>query len=231
MKRLFIMILVPLLLTVTLAASAKITFEKTELDFGELESGKVVDMEYKFKNTGDDTLIIKNISSSCGCTVTKVEKKEYKPGEEGTIPVKFFSRGYNGKVVKTITVSSNDPDNVYTRLKVMGNVVLKDFAQWEIIGADRLDFKEVAMGQKYTETIKFKNTGTIDLRIIEVTHAPEISPEFNKKVLAPDEEGEVSIAFKPMQTGRFAAFMRIRTNAYRQRSVIIKISAEIKGDE
>jgi hypothetical protein len=230
MKRLFILILVPLL-TVTLAASAKITFEKTELDFGELESGKVVDMEYKFKNNGDDTLIIKNISSSCGCTVTKVEKKEYKPGEEGTIPVKFFSRGYNGKIVKTITVSTNDPDNVYTRLKVMGNVVLKDFAQWEIIGADRLDFKEVTMGQKYTETVKFKNTGTIDLRIIEVTHAPEISPEFNKKVLAPDEEGEVSVAFKPMQAGRFAAFMRIRTNAYKQRSVIIKISAEIKGNE
>lgn len=230
MKRLFIMILVPLL-AVTLAATAKITFEKTELDFGELESGKVADLEFKFKNTGDETLIIKNISSSCGCTVTKVEKKEYKAGEEGTVPVKFFSRGYNGKITKTITVSTNDPENVYTRLKVMGNVVLKDFAQWEIIGVDRLDFKEVTMGQKYTETIKFKNTGTIELRIVEVTHAPEISPEFNKKVLAPDEEGEVSIVFKPMQVGRFAAFMRIRTNAYKQRSVIIKLSAEIKGND
>ncbi len=230
MKRLFIMILVPLL-TVTLAATAKITFEKTELDFGELESGKVVDMEYKFKNSGDETLIIKNISSSCGCTVTKVEKKEYQPGEEGTIPVKFFSRGYNGKVTKTITVATNDPENVYTRLKIMGNVVLKDFAQWEIIGTDRLDFSEVTLGQKYTEKIKFKNTGTIELRIVEVTIAPEIIPEFNKKVLAPDEEGEVSIVFKPMQVGRFAAFMRIRTNAYKQRSVIIKINAEIKGDE
>ena len=230
MKRLFIIILVPLL-AVTLAASAKITFEKTELDFGELESGKVTDLEYKFKNTGDQTLIIKNISSSCGCTVTRVEKKEYQPGEEGLIPVKFFSRGYNGKITKTITVATNDPKNVYTRLKVMGNVVLKDFAQWEIIGADRLDFSKVTLGQKYTEKIKFKNTGTIDLRIIEVTHAPEISPEFNKKVVAPDEEGEVNIVFKPMQVGRFAAFMRIRTNAYKQRSVIIKVSAEIKGDE
>jgi hypothetical protein len=224
------MILVPLL-AVTLAASAKITFEKTELDFGELEHGKVIDMEYKFKNTGDQTLIIKNISSSCGCTVTKVEKKEYQPGEEGTIPVKFFSRGLNGKITRTITVSTNDPENVYTRLKVMGNVVLKDFAQWEIIGSDRLDFSEVKLGQKYTEKIKFKNTGTIELRIVEVTHAPEINPEFNKKVLAPDEEGEVNITFKPMQAGRFAAFLRIRTNAYKQRSVIIKISAEIKGED
>jgi len=228
MKRLFIMILVPLL-AVTLAAKAKITFEKTEIDFGEIESGKVVDMEFKFKNAGDETLVIKNISSSCGCTVTKVDKKEYKPGEEGTIPVKFFSQGYNGPVTKTITVSSNDAENVYTRLKIGGNVTLKDFAAWEIIGgSDRLDFNEVTLGQKYTEKIKLKNTGTIELRIIEVTHAPEISPEFNKKVLAPDEEGEITIAFKPMEAGRFAAFMRIQTNSYKQRSVIIKISAEVK---
>jgi hypothetical protein len=228
MKRLFIMILVPLL-AVTLAATAKMTFEKTELEFGDLESGKVVDLEFKFKNTGDETLIIKNISSSCGCTVTKVDKKEYKPGEEGTIPVKFFSQGYNGQVTKTITVSSNDEENVYTRLKIAGNVVLKDFAAWEIVGGnDRLDFSEVALGQKYTEKIKLKNTGTIDLRIIEVTHAPEISPEFNKKILAPDEEGEINITFKPMQAGRFAAFMRIQTNSYKQRSIILKVSADIK---
>jgi len=228
MKRLFIMILVPLL-AVSLAATAKITFEKTALDFGELETGKTADMEYKFKNTGDETLIIKNISSSCGCTVTKVDKKEYKPGEEGTIPVKFFSQGYNGQVTKTITVSTNDPENVYARLTLGGNVILKDFAAWEIIGgSDRLDFSEVKLGQKYTEKIKIKNTGTIELRIIEVTHAPEISPEFNKKVLAPDEEGEIGIVFKPMEAGQFAAFMRIQTNSFKQRSVIIKVSAEIK---
>ncbi|UCH95892.1 MAG: DUF1573 domain-containing protein [Candidatus Aminicenantes bacterium] len=230
MKRLFITILIPLL-TVSLAASAKITFEKTELDFGELESGKVVDLEFKFENAGDEILIIKNISSSCGCTVTKVEKKEYQPAEKGVIPVKFFSRGYNGKITKTITVSTNDPENVYSRLKISGNVVLKDFAAWDIIGIDRVEFKEVSLGEKYTEKIVFKNTGTIDLRIIEVVHAPEISPEFDKKIVAPNEKGEISIVFKPLDAGRFAHFLRIRTNAYKQRSMIIKVSAEIKGTE
>ncbi len=231
MKRLFIMILVPLL-AVSLAASAKITFEKTELNFGELESGKTAEMEFKFKNTGNETLIIKNISSSCGCTVTKVDKKEYKPGEEGTIPVKFFSQGYNGEITKTITVSTNDPETVYSRLKIMGNVVLKDFAAWEIIGSDRLDLGALKVGQKCPpQQIKFQNTGTIDLRIVEVTHAPEISPEFDKKLLAPREEGVITIHFKPMEAGRYAAFLRIMTNAYKQRSVIIKIEAEIKGND
>jgi len=227
MKRLLILMVIPLL-TISLAATAKINFEKTQLDFGELESGKTADLEFKFENTGDETLIIKNISSSCGCTVTKVEKKEYKPGEKGTIPVKFFSRGYNGKIIKTITVSTNDPDNVYSRLKIVGNVFLKDFAQLTLISSDRIDFKEVALGEKRSETVKFKNSGTIELRVIEVVHAPEINLEFSKIVLAPEEEAEITLTFKAMQAGRFASFPRLRTNAYRQRSVILKVNAEVK---
>ena len=227
MKRLLILMLIPLL-TISLSATAKITFEKTDIDFGDLESGKTADLEFHFTSSGDETLVIKNISSSCGCTVSKVDKTEYKPGEKGIIPVKFFSRGYNGKVVKTITVSTNDPDNVYARLKIEGNVVLKDFAELTLISPDRIDFKDVPLGEKRTETVKFKNSGSIELRIIEVVHSPEINLEFSKVVLGPDEEAEIHISFKAMQVGRFASFPRLRTNAYRQRSVIFKINADVK---
>jgi hypothetical protein len=108
-----------------LAAKSKITFKTTEIDFGKIDSGKVVDMEFKFVNAGDETLIIKNINSSCGCTVPKVEKKEYQPGETGDIPVKFYSKGYNGQIVKTITISTNDGDNPYTTLKIKGKAEVK----------------------------------------------------------------------------------------------------------
>jgi hypothetical protein len=229
MKRFLILILVvTFTVSASLWAGPKIKFESVELDFGEIDAGKVVDLEFKFENVGNEDLVIKNISASCGCTATKLEKKEYKPGEKGVLPVKFFSRGYNGKIVKSVTVSTNDKENVYTRLKISGTVNLKDFAALEM-GKDKVDFQEVSMGQSYREKIKFKNSGSIDLRIIEVTHSPDVYPVFNKKVLKPEEEAEVEIVFTPMQVGRFATFMKIRSNAYRQRMVIVKISASIKG--
>lgn len=227
MKRLFIVILIPLL-TMSLAAAAKIVFEKTELSFGEVESGKVVDLEFKFKSTGDETLVIKNIGSSCGCTVPKVDKKEYKPGEEGTIPLQFFSKGYTGEVIKTISVSTNDQESKIVRLQIKGNVTLKDFAAVEIIGPDEIEFKDVAMGKKYTQIFKFKNSGTIELRLVEVSLVPELSVEFSKKILAPSEIGEIILTFKPLEVGRFAGFPRIRTNAYRERTLIFKVKAEVK---
>jgi hypothetical protein len=229
MKRYFITtVILFFCFALSLSASAVVKFEATELDFGEIEAGKVADLEFKFENTGDETLIIKNIAASCGCTTTKLDKKEYQPGEKGSIPVKFYSQGYNGKVLKTITVSTNDKDNVYTRLRITGKVNLTNFAAIEVVGSDRIEFKEVTLGKEYSESLKIKNSGTIDLRIIEVTHSPDVYPIFSKKVLRPEEECDVKVVFTPMETGRFATFIKIRSNAYRERLVIIKVSAEVK---
>ena len=230
MKRIIIFAMAAMLaltLSTTLSADSKISFESTELSFGEIDSGKVVDVTFKFKNTGDTPLIIKNVSASCGCTATKLTKKEYGPGESGELPVKFYSRGYNGKVIKSVTVSTNDKTAAYTRLKIAGQVNLKDFATLEL-NNDKVNFKEVVMGKSYNEKVTLKNTGTIDLRIIDVTHSPDVYPIFKKKLLKPGEDSEMELVFNPMQSGRFATFVKIRTNAYKQRMMIVKVSAEVK---
>jgi hypothetical protein len=225
MKRLSILLFV-LMLSLSLFAGPKIKFESTEVSFGEIDAGKVVDLEFKFTNAGDDVLIIKNISANCGCTVTKLEKKEYKPGESGVLPVKFYSRGLNGKVVRSVTVSTNDKENIYTRLKISGTVNLKDFAAVELAN-DKINFKSVELGKQYSDKVTLKNSGSIDLRIIEVTHSPDVYPVFPNKVVKPGEEIEVKIFFTAMQPGRFATFLKIRSNAYKQRMVIVKVSAEV----
>ena len=226
MKRLSIFIFTLVFaLSGPLAAEPKMTFETTEIDFGKIDSGKVKTLVFKFKNTGDETLIITKINSSCGCTVPEVEKMEYQPGESGVIPVKFDSKGLNGKVTKTVTISTNAKDHVNTILKIKGTVVLKDFAMIELEPA-HVNFKEVKLGEEYSRNIKIKNTGTTDLRIIEVAHSPQVYLLFDKDVVGPAKEMEVKIVFTPMQAGRFAAFIRFRTNAHKRRLIIVKVSAE-----
>ncbi|NIM17925.1 MAG: DUF1573 domain-containing protein, partial [Candidatus Aminicenantes bacterium] len=74
MKRLAIIIFsLVFALSGALAAESKMVFETTEIDIGEIDAGKVLDLEFKFKNTGNETLIINSINSSCGCTVPRLE--------------------------------------------------------------------------------------------------------------------------------------------------------------
>jgi hypothetical protein len=45
--------------------------------------------ELTFTNTGRASLKITKIKTTCGCTVTQLEKREYAPGESGTIKVTY----------------------------------------------------------------------------------------------------------------------------------------------
>ncbi len=92
---------------------------------------------------------------------------------------------------------------------------------------DTLDFGKVTLGKTYSKKVTIKNPGTLDLEIIEMTHGPEVNLGFPDKKIRPGSEVSLEIAFKPMQEGTFTTFLKIRTNAYRQRLMIVRISGEI----
>lgn len=82
-------------------------FDKSEHDFGELESLTNVETVFSYTNTGDAPLVITNISSSCGCTIPKDWSREpLAAGKDGKFTVKFNGAG-NGNVTKTVTVTAN----------------------------------------------------------------------------------------------------------------------------
>ena len=84
-----------------------IEFDKTEHDFGEIESKTKVTTVFNYKNIGDAPLVITNIKSSCGCTVPEDWSREpLLPGAEGKFTVTFNGSGSN-KVSKSITVTAN----------------------------------------------------------------------------------------------------------------------------
>jgi len=103
----------------------KIEFESVVHDFGEIGPGSKNDGEFKFTNTGDGTLTVKRIKSTCGCTVPKLAKKEYAPGESGVIKVQYKAAMSAGNVTKQLYVYNNDESNPKTQLSIKAQVKLK----------------------------------------------------------------------------------------------------------
>jgi hypothetical protein len=99
-----------------------ISFEKDFHNFERLVSGEQVTYAFKFKNTGKSLLIISNVSTSCGCTVSSFPKQPIKPGESASIDVSFDSEGRHGLQNKTITVFTNTQPPT-TTLRIQAQVV------------------------------------------------------------------------------------------------------------
>lgn len=86
----------------------EMSFEDMEYDFGEVTEGKQVKYTFKFKNTGDQNLVLINVKGSCGCTVPEEwPKNPIAPGETGEIKVNFDSQGRVGNVRKNVRVEAN----------------------------------------------------------------------------------------------------------------------------
>lgn len=73
------------LLTVnSLLPAQEITFSETKFNWGTVrEQDGNVSHDFRFVNTGDKPLTIKNIITGCGCTSSEWTEKAYQPGEEG----------------------------------------------------------------------------------------------------------------------------------------------------
>ena len=86
----------------------EITFEETVHDFGKIQFKGVAEFEFTFTNTGKEPLLILDCPSGCGCTVPTCPKdKPIKPGDKGSIKVKYTNTHIAGKFEKHFTVKTN----------------------------------------------------------------------------------------------------------------------------
>ncbi|MCU0339540.1 MAG: DUF1573 domain-containing protein [Spirosomaceae bacterium] len=87
----------------------KIVFKEDikNVDFGTLKEGDQVERLFHFTNKGDFPLIINNVTASCGCTIPEWPRDPIGPSEEGTIKVRFNSRGKQGPQFKSVMIYAN----------------------------------------------------------------------------------------------------------------------------
>jgi hypothetical protein len=81
--------------------------------------------KFQFTNTGDAPLVIKDVRSTCGCTVPSKPTGEIMPGKSDFITVKYNMNP--GPIRKTITVETNatNVEGGLVALKIKGEVIVK----------------------------------------------------------------------------------------------------------
>jgi hypothetical protein len=86
---------------------AEIKFLETEISFGRIKEGEIVEKSFEFSNSGKVPLYILDVYGTCGCTVPEWPRGMIEPGRGGSIKVKFNSEGKTNEQRKLITVVAN----------------------------------------------------------------------------------------------------------------------------
>lgn len=105
-----------------------ISVENRVVDIGKVESGSQPKAHFILYNIGGQTLRVKEVSPSCGCTVAQLSKKTIAPGDFTQIDTVLDTRLKQGKIRKQITVYSNAPQRPELALFLTGEVLAAEMA-------------------------------------------------------------------------------------------------------
>lgn len=86
---------------------AKIKFDTKTHSFGTIKEGDVVKYEFYYTNTGDEDLVIKDASATCGCTAPGFSFFPLAPGLSSAISVTFNSANKAGAQRPEVTIITN----------------------------------------------------------------------------------------------------------------------------
>ena len=189
----------------------KITIENAVHDFGLMAPAVKEKCEFKFTNTGKETLKIERVQSTCGCTVPELKIKEYAPGETGAVKVTFKSPTRKGMTTKHLYIISNDPKTPRAELTIKAQVAVKveispekvdllldkDNAGMPNIVVKSLDDREFSI----TSITAGHNVMKIDFDPAKKAKEFTLEPVVDKKILNQFNTGVVQVRTDHPQSG------------------------------
>jgi len=217
-----------LLLCVLLALGARaevvMTFEKDTYDFGKVPEGTMATHEFKFKNTGNQPVVIANVQASCGCTTPDWTKTPVLPGKSGIIKAMYSSAGRPGIFTKTVTVTSN-ASTPSTVLTIKGDVISKSelkatltpaqLAQSPRLVLDRTthDFGKMESGQQVSVRFTVKNPGKQPLELGMLTsNCNCIGYKTVPPTIQPGQSAVVELLYAQRQIGQMTDVATLTSN-------------------
>lgn len=76
------------------------------------------EVKFPFRVEGEAPVNIESVTTSCGCISADTDKKVYQPGETGEVKAVFKLGSFEGEVVKSLQVLSDDPTARSRQLQV-----------------------------------------------------------------------------------------------------------------
>lgn len=90
------------------ASGPKLVVPEKLKDMGTVAQGEVLEVNFELVNEGDETLEIRAVRPTCGCTVADYDR-EIPAGKSGYVKAKLDTGDFSGPISKSILIMTSDP--------------------------------------------------------------------------------------------------------------------------
>ncbi len=216
----------------------KARFSELEFDFGAMDISAEGSHDFIITNVGEGPLQVEAGETSCGCTLSEIERTELAPGESTEVTVTWRADGKVGPYRHTATVHTSDPEQSRVTLTVSGRIT-----QVVRVVPQELAFGQLAMGEpadgevelfchldEPLEVVDWEFSEPEEAQFFEVTVGPLPEEAIESEPDAKSGVG-VRVALKPgLPQGAFRQTIRLRTNLDEVPEVAVPVRGNLTGD-
>jgi hypothetical protein len=200
----------------------KVSIDKATVDLGIVYNGTVKKARVVIKNSGNDTLRILGVSTSCGCTTVRRPKDFLRSGESDAVEVEFNSTGFRGKIEKHIEILSNDPKTPRASVTLLCNVIEE---LQPVNNASVVWLGTVPIGKTIEQVVGLKNvSGKVITLLGFKSTSPDIVANFTSKTVMPADTIRFTIRVTSRRRDYVSELLLLETDSNRQSQVPIRIT-------
>ncbi|MBI5153926.1 DUF1573 domain-containing protein [Candidatus Poribacteria bacterium] len=215
-------------------ATPGLAFTELKKNFGTVDEGPEVPMEFPFVNNSDKTITISQVKTSCGCTAAALDKKVFAPGEGDKIKVTFKTQGRGGHQGKTITVMTDDPANPTYQLSFEGDVFSRVFLTENVLNFGDIDSglgksMEFALVDLSETPIEIQSAESF-AKGIEIT-VGTAAPHKDEKSGKDGRKTPITVKIPAdYPAGNIGGTIALRTNYNGNQNYFVQMRGRIRGD-
>lgn len=198
-------------------------FDDKNHNFGNVTRGEILSWQVGFENKGNTDVRIQGVYSGCGCTAVELEEdKVYRPGQKGSILVKFDTTNFVGHVSKQIIVITSEKRNSQNNLNLKANIK-EEFR----ISPPLLDFGLVKANGKAQRKFKVEPIGGFKLEVEDIEYN---SDRFNLESVKTGSVWDVTLTLKEgISAGFYRDTLLVETNSEVLSKVKVPVRFEIEN--
>ncbi|MEZ7196306.1 DUF1573 domain-containing protein [Pseudodesulfovibrio karagichevae] len=209
-------IAVALAMVLCLAASAsasQLKISETQVRFGNMKEGPNAERTITLTNASGTDAEIANVSTSCACTTTRLDKTKLAPGETATMVITYHTFKYPGKFDKTVHIFTGADGGTEDVVHILGYVDPIPMGVMEV-EPRKVDLGTLKAGQANAVSVRVTNAGDAPMKVTALK-----SQKFGKTywqgglTVPAGQSVNIGFALEGLAPGRFLDMVMIHSDA------------------
>lgn len=195
------------------ASAGQLKISETQVQFGNMKEGPNAEKTITLTNVSAEEAVVANVSTSCACTTTVMDRTTLAPGETATMVITYHTFKYPGKFDKTVHIFTGPDGKTEDVVHILGYVDPVPMGVMEV-NPRKVDLGALAAGKANAVALTVHNAGDAPMRVTSLKSQKFKKTYWQGELTVPaGQSATIDFSLDGLAPGRYLDMVMVHSDA------------------